>query len=36
MKQKHIFDEIKYKSKELGFDDFGVTDLKILSLIPLR
>ena len=28
MKQKNIFDEIKYKSAELGFDGFGVTDLK--------
>ena len=28
MRQKHFFDEIKHKSRELGFDDFGVTDLK--------
>ena len=28
MEQKHLFDEIKHKSVELGFDDFGITDLK--------
>ena len=28
MIQKHFFDEIKYKSLELGFDVFGVTDLE--------
>ena len=27
MEQKHLFDEIKHKSVELGFNDFGVTDL---------
>ena len=28
MNQKNFFDEIKRKSAELGFDEFGVTDLK--------
>ena len=28
MEKKHLFDEIKHKSVELGFDDFGITDLK--------
>ena len=36
MYQKHFLEEIKTKSVELGFDEFGVTDLENLSLIPSR
>ena len=33
MYQKQFFEQIKIKSAELGFDEFGVTDLKNFDIL---